>query len=729
MRLSIVRAIYRKEITETLRDWRTLLMMVGLPVILYPLLIIGASRIKEMQTEAMEAHGSVVSVWGDLPEALRKRLTKEGVLACEAWRGVPDELRRDLESGAQSVPWPEPEADKKKMDEATAGAKPAGPAAPPSAPAAEEPPPPPHPVLEAARMAISAREVDAIVAPLRTFKADMEEDRLGRLIIYYDSVRPESRQAADRAQDELLAYREDVRKERERAHGLAEGFTRGLDLASEDVAPPARVSGKLLGTSVAFLLIFMSLLGGLYPSVDLTAGEKERGTMETLLCAPLRSTEIIVGKFLTVWTLSMAAGAANLVSIAITLLRVLPGSALQALTPSPSAFLLIFLLYAPVSFITSACFLAVGVFAKDFKDGQNLITPVYMVFAMPASLVLLPGIELGPWTAFVPVLNISLLIKALLVGEARADFVFLTLLSSVAYGALAVLLAARLFEREQVLLGGRESLRATLGLERRRGALPSPVFSFVVGAVMLVVLFYGSLSLERFGVVAAILGTQYGLILLPTLVCVLGFGFPLRRTLSLRLPTARGLAAAVVLGLSAWAFAAGVLVRLVPPPESFTREMAKLFLDGDSLSLPTLWFVLALSPALCEEALFRGLVLSGLRSLGKWPALLLTAAFFGVFHASLYRLLPTAFLGVLLGYLVWRTGSLLCGIVAHALNNGLLATLSRAATLGGALGVSDGKPLPWHWTALGTAVMVGGLVLLRQVPEPVEERLGAGRET
>jgi sodium transport system permease protein len=222
--------------------------------------------------------------------------------------------------------------------------------------------------------------------------------------------------------------------------GLPPGYETGVQVAARTVAPASRRSGQRLGSLLPFILIVMSLMGGFYASIDLTAGEKERGTMQTLLCAPLDPREVIGGKFLAVWIMTVLAGAANVASIAATLWRILPEDQLEI---SPAALALTMLLFVPVSFTTSACFLAVGAFARDFKDGQNFITPLYLALAIPSGFTMLPGVELSAWTAFVPVLNIALLIKAVLLGEADPQLVFLTLASSALYGALALLFAAR----------------------------------------------------------------------------------------------------------------------------------------------------------------------------------------------------------------------------------------------------------------------------------------------
>jgi sodium transport system permease protein len=379
--------------------------------------------------------------------------------------------------------------------------------------------------------------------------------------------------------------------------------------------------------------------------------------------------------------------------------------------------LMVFGMLLPVTLFITAVFLAVAAFAKDFKDGQNFLTPVYMLLALPSAVTMLRGIELNAWTAFVPVVNIALLIKALLVSEAAPDLIFLSLLSSGAWAALAIMLAARVFAREQVLLGGRESLRSLLGFERKAGAMPTPTFVLSAFAFVLVLAFYGSLLLTSSGTIVTLLVTEYGFFLAPTLLLVAGFGFAVRPTLALRRPSVAGLVAAVLIGSSAWAVAAGLLIRVLPPPDSLVRALEQLLLlDGAPAPLWLVWLVIACTPALCEELFFRGLVLSGLRRLGLWPALATCALLFGLAHSSVYRLVPTFFIGLLLSWLVWRTGSIWTGILAHALNNGIAATLVYHKPLAAALGAGTQRYLGWRPTLAAVLMVAAGLVVLRFAP-------------
>ncbi|MCO5171266.1 MAG: ABC transporter permease subunit [Planctomycetes bacterium] len=675
MRPTLVWAVFTKELTETLRDRRSLFMLVVLPVLLYPMLLLGFTRVVKTQTAAREARQSVVAVWGPAPGD--RRAGREA-LDARPGAGLPPALARDLADGALAPPG---------KDEA-------------------------DPLAAAARAAIQG-DADVVVVAWPGLAERLAGGDVATLTVYHDSVDEDSRHARERVERALEDWRAGLVRARLLERGLPAGFARGVEVVTANVASEDRRAGQRLGAILPFVLIVMSLMGGFYASIDLTAGEKERGTMQTLLCAPVLPTEVIAGKFLTVWAMTLLAGLANIGSIAATLWRVLPGDPLGV---GPGALVAAFLLFLPVSFTTSACFLAVGAFARDFKDGQNFITPVYLLLSIPSGFTLLPGVELSAWTAFVPVLNIALLIKGLLLGDATPDLVFLTLVSSALYAALALALAARVFQREEVLLGGHEPLWVTLGLERRRGQTPSPVMALVFFAVAAVVMFYGSLALERRGLVTTLLGVQLGFMLAPTLAWVAAFGLDPARTLSLRLPSARAALGAVLVGASAWAVVAGLVLRLTPRmPDSLVEGLKEVVLLGrepGGVTLALALAVVALAPGVCEELLFRGLVLSGLRKLGPWRGVLLTALLFGLAHASVHRLLPTALLGVAFGFLVLRSGSILTGMLAHGLNNGVAVVLVHTPAAAAWLGAEDPTaPLPWSVTAAGVAVCALGLWL------------------
>ena len=698
----IVWALFRKEAIEALRDRRTLFMMIGLPVLLYPLLFIGAGAFSKSEMAATDARPSRVTIWGDAPEALKQYLGQPGAkLQVTENEGFTPEVRSAWASGRFTPP----------------AVNPAAPPAP-EAKANETDPQAETPVARAAREWTLGRKGDAVVVLWPGFAGQIEGDSLARLSIFFDVVRPDSAKARERLGKTLSDWRRELLGQREQRRGVPAGFTGAVEIRSVSVAPPQRKAGMLVGTILCFLLILMSAMGGFYTSIDLTAGEKERGTMQTLLCAPVSPNEIITGKFLAVWSISFLATTANLVSMALTAGRI--ASAVGEFRITPSIFGLSLLSLMPISFLLSALYLAVAAFAKDFKEGQNYLTPLMVALQLPMIVVMSPTVELSGALLFAPILNVMLLVKALFVGEARADQIFLVLLSSATYAALAILLAARVFSSQNLMLGGRESFGSIFDLRPVPGGLPSPALAVMLFAIVMVVNFYVQISLVKLGFVTMLAAVLYGVFLAPALAVAAWFQFSMPRCFRLYAPHWLGLVGAVLIGVGAWAVGAGFLLRLLPPPPSLAEAMKKvLMLDDRNVSLGLTFFLVAFSPAVCEEALFRGFILSGLRSLGQWPAVGVSALLFAVAHGSVYRLLPTLFLGLLLGYAVWKTGSLLVGVVIHGINNGMAVWLAKA---GGpaAKSLEGAQFLPLSWTAAAALVLLLGLVLLRLTPEPIE---------
>ncbi len=694
MRPRILLSIYRKEVLEALRDRRTLFMMIALPILLYPLLMIGMSRLQEGQAAAQTAKTSNIAIWGNLPPGFASYLKDKSKVVLMPWAGATPEVRKGIEEGQFDVP----------------------PKLPLDLDADEEPPKPKKlpdtPWAHAAQKAVLNREVDAVVILWQGFDRQITESDAGVITVLFDSVRPESRKARDRMSDYIRLYREDLVKTRVEQRKLAPGFAQAIDFQSTNVASEQRKSGMFVGMLLPYMLILFSAMSGFYAAIDMTAGEKERGTMQTLLCAPVESLEIITGKFGAVWTIATIATIVNLLSLAMTFsrLKLIPG---MQMTIPPASYVIAFIMLLPISLMVNAVFLAVGAFAKDFKDGQNFLTPLLMSLIIPLMVTMAPGVELNGYLAFVPVVNIALLIKGIFLGEWAVDMLFLVTLSSLCYASLALLFAANVFERNAVLLGGKEGLSSVFDFGRRAGSRPTPGVSLLTFAVVLVLAFYGSLSLVDFGIPVTLAATQYGMFLLPCLLLVRMKGYDPLETLSLRAPSVRAVLGATLIGVSAWTVAGGLLVRLLPPPESLTRALERLLmLDDKAVPLWQVWLLIAITPAICEETLFRGLILSGFRRLGKWPAILITGLLFGLAHASIYRLLPTMALGVILGWMVWRTGSIVPAMISHALNNGLMATLTRSKGLVEALGLTGAKYVPWTAIGIGSLVLAAGVWLI-----------------
>src|SRR3989442_845746 len=163
-----------------------------------------------------------------------------------------------------------------------------------------------------------------------------------------------------------------------------------------------------------FMLVMWSLAGALYPAVDLCAGEKERGTMETLLITPAGREEIVLGKFLTIWVFSTVSAILNLLSMGITTWQF--GSRLPQGTLPVGALVWCIILSLPLSALFSAVSLAIGAYARSSKEGQYYLMPLFLVTMPLIFLTLAPGVDLSPFYSLVPVTGVALLMQRLMAG-------------------------------------------------------------------------------------------------------------------------------------------------------------------------------------------------------------------------------------------------------------------------------------------------------------------------
>lgn len=689
MRWNIVRAIYLKELRETLRDRRTVTFMLLLPLLLYPLMIIGLSRFQRNLEKESSERTAKVTIWGDVPADLAARLEKKNFTVAQD--GMPAGLMEKLRSNEigpfEQIPDGEDSATEKKAEEIRDRAV-------------------SHPLSVAARPLILERKTDLV---LILWPQPEGKEGLRETAILFDSVRQDSRRARTRINSVLAEYRLAVIAEREKRHNLDAGFSRVMRAEARDIAPKARRSGFSIGMTLPFLLLAISATAGFYRAVDTTAGEKERNTMQTLLCAPVRSIEIMTGKFAAISTITMIAAGANIASLGLTFANV-SAQIGTAMTMTPIQYALVFVVMVPVTLLTSALFLAVGVFAKDFRDGQNLLTPVMMLTMMPAAVTMLPGVELNTVTLMLPCVNVALLIKALLVGEAKPDHIFLTLISSSAYAMLALTFAARVFERESLLTGGKDTIHGLFGFGGKRREI-TPSLAFASFCLVLVLIFYGNV-LPKMDMKYMLLTIEYALILLPTLALVAALKLPMPSTLSIRWPGWKPMLGGALAGSSAWAVA-NLFLRLLEPPEDLAKAMQKvLMLDRSDIPVLWIYFLVSISPAICEELFFRGLVQGGFRRMGMWTSIILSAFLFGIAHGSIYRMMPVTFLGLVIGWMFWHSKSVLPGVLAHALNNGIAISFVTVPFVRNYITSNKITQMPVSWSIAASAILLAGLLLV-----------------
>lgn len=313
------------------------------------------------------------------------------------------------------------------------------------------------------RARIASKAVRAAVEIPAGFDAALERAAPAAVKIFHYEGELRSGFAVSEVQRFFNDYRERVVAARLAERGLPATFVKPFAVQVENVAPPEKVGGNVIGGIIPYMFLLLCFTGAMYPAMDLTAGEKERGTMETILCSPVSRLELVLGKFFMVLTASLGTVFCSLVSMLMTvsvggpLLVAMTGAgrsggpAAALPTLDPLGLLAVLVLVLPMAVFFSALLLAISLVAKSFKEAQSYLSPLVIVIILPAVAGVLPGVELNARLALVPILNVSLASKELVSGVWHWPHLALIFGSTCVYASLALGLAVRMFNREDVI--------------------------------------------------------------------------------------------------------------------------------------------------------------------------------------------------------------------------------------------------------------------------------------
>ncbi|MEL6899084.1 MAG: ABC transporter permease subunit, partial [Planctomycetota bacterium] len=367
--------------------------------------------------------------------------------------------------------------------------------------------------------------------------------------------------ARDRVQRVLAKWRNTWVKRRLGDAGINIALLSPFELDSVDVAPQRTKEAAFWSKMLPFVMLIWALTGAFYPAVDLVAGEKERGTLETLLCSPALRSEIVWGKLAAVTTFSSLTALLNVCSMLVTssfVLRQVGGDMFGPPPIIPMMWLLVALF--PLSALFSALALAVAAMARSSKEGQYYLMPLMMVTLPLVMLPMLPGANLNLGTSLIPVTGMFLMVRALVEGNYATAAFHLPIVSGVTFGCLwlAARWARRQFDDESVLFRDGDQWRFGLWLRhlwRDRQETATPAAAFACSAIILMGLFFGKLAIsgvpDNIGAVARmLLLPQIGLILTPVLLMATIMTRSYTRSLRLRAPAWGTWPAAILLGIT-----------------------------------------------------------------------------------------------------------------------------------------------------------------------------------
>jgi sodium transport system permease protein len=240
-------------------------------------------------------------------------------------------------------------------------------------------------------------------------------------------------------------------------HNLPATFLESIVVDEKNLTPLELAAGAVLARLLPYLIIVVCLNGATGPAIDVTAGEKERGTMETILCSPVSRTDLVLGKFLLVFTASFTTALVAITSMSLCSIYaqklVGVGGSSAALHPvvAVRATAAVFAMVLPLTVFFSAALLAIALLARTFREAGSYVSPVTMVVILAAGISFLPGIELNLKTSFIPILNTSLVSREILAGTYHWGFIVLVFATTCAYASAAMSYAVRLFNDEKVL--------------------------------------------------------------------------------------------------------------------------------------------------------------------------------------------------------------------------------------------------------------------------------------
>ncbi len=711
----------QKELREILRDRRTIITLVLMPILVYPLIGTVFQKIL-LERYAVQQEGPTYRVAVDDSTQLKEVIQLLRI-------GEENPMVADTESGSGSDASGVPKTASTRDGEATEPPDPQAVLEDPREPTFEFFERPPGVSLQEL---VASGRVDLGVRVLLDLEAVplTDEAQPRRVEVVSQEGATYSQSARDFLLDRLVGVNIRV------LQGLS--GNESLPFRADVIELPATSTAQgTLATLVPLILILMTVTGAVYPAIDLTAGERERGTLETLIAAPLPRLGLLGAKYLAVLSVAVLTAVVNLVSMTITGIAIgLQPEALGLPALSLPTVALVFGLVVLFAGFFSAVLLSLTSFARSFKEAQAYLIPLMLLALAPGFFSLVPDVTLESGLALVPLVNIVLLARDLLQGGVAPVSALAAVISTLLYAGLALSLAARIFGTDAILYGSQGTWSDLL----RRPVDSKSDFTPTHAMLGLALAFPGFLWLSgipgRFE--ALPLAARLGLSSLVTTTLFVGIPWAIAWWNRIRLPGGLGMrpsaisafVAAVLLGGSLWAFVYEAIQYTVDEGRlEFLRKLGAPILDQiQQIPLAVRLLFLAVIPATVEELFFRGMVLGGLaqKLKARW-AVPASAVAFGLFHVFVRdalmfeRFLPSTLMGLVLGMVYLRTRSVWPGILLHVLHNGLLLTLSnyQETLLDLGIGTESVRHLPIPWLAgFGVTALLGFGILLLLVPKP-----------
>ncbi|MEI7596371.1 MAG: ABC transporter permease [Bacteroidota bacterium] len=390
--MNIILTVIKKELTDTLRDKRTLMSAIIIPALVIPLLIFGITKLQKGLMDKEGTKQLKIALIGT-PDNIKSQFKDDNFILVENYN------------------------------------------------------------LETGKKAISGDSLDAVIEFYADFSDKTSKMQSGNINLYYKST---NLLLSSRVSEKIDLIETQLLNERTKQLNISpEAFT-PIIVSKVDIASPKEQIGKMVGGFLPYIFILFCFMGCMYPAIDLITGEKEKGTIETLLTSPASRYKIIIGKMATISIVGLSAALMTIMGMLVGLefLPDIPQDFLNSVSDilSVKFIVMLFAMLLPLSVFFAGLLSAIVVRAKSFKEAQSLVTPMTFVVIIPAMIALMPGVELNWQTVWVPILNIALATKEIIAGTILIEQYITIVISLIILALCAAYYSFTQFSKESMVL-------------------------------------------------------------------------------------------------------------------------------------------------------------------------------------------------------------------------------------------------------------------------------------
>lgn len=399
--------IFFKEIKDTIRDRRTLLSMIVLPMVLMPLFIVGMGKFVEYQ---------------------EKKSAEEIVRIGIVNKGGAENLINFIKQSGKIEAIESDSFGEKELSEA-----------------------------------VKSGNIDLGIIIPENFEELIYSKTPVQLKAIRKSTSGKSGNALSRINLAIANFNEEILKERFLEKGVDQKILSGVSILPEDVVSEEEAAGFGLGFLLPLFIVMWAVIGGQYTAIDASAGEKERKTLEALLLTPVSKINIVLGKFLAVALASLVSIIVSLSSLYYAISRFGIGglssqgqssasSASLNISLDPKAIIVMLAVGALLAMMFSAVMLSVAIFAKSYKEAQSYIGPSYLIVILPVTVLnIIPNFKPALWAFLIPVINAFMLFREVLMGSYNWVHIIFTIISLVIFSLISLFIASIIYSKEEVL--------------------------------------------------------------------------------------------------------------------------------------------------------------------------------------------------------------------------------------------------------------------------------------